>query len=107
MTTGYTGQEWDEYLDLIRVIVRARTGRRVARRPGSRARCPMCGRLGWVLDCNDINRPGPRMVEFMPCFYPTCEYSGQPIQSLAFKCALPFNRASHHPKGQGIMSVTR
>jgi hypothetical protein len=68
-------------------------------------RCPMCGNLGWVTDCNDLNKPGPRMVEFLPCFYPTCEVSGQPIQSLNFT-GVRFQHVSKHPREGWVMAVS-
>jgi hypothetical protein len=68
-------------------------------------RCPMCGGLGWTLDCNDLSQPGPRMIEFMPCFFPDCETSGQPIWNLCFKDA-PFNHVSISPLDGLVMSVS-
>lgn len=71
--------------------------------PGSE--CPMCSGLGWVLDCNDLNKPGPRMAEMLPCFYPECTTSGQPIRAVSFKDT-PFTRVSKHPHSGLVMSVS-
>jgi hypothetical protein len=69
------------------------------------ARCSMCGRLGWVLDCNDLNKPGPRMAEFIPCFHPECTMSGQPLGVLSFK-GVQFGHASMHPRDGWVMSLS-
>jgi len=68
-------------------------------------RCSMCFGLGWVTDCNDLNKPGPRMVEFIPCFHPECDCSGQEIQSLCFK-GIEFQHVSIHPSKHYVMSVS-
>jgi hypothetical protein len=68
-------------------------------------RCPMCGGLGWVTDCNDLTKPGPRMVEFIQCFHPECDISGQPIASLNFK-GVQFQHVSRHPAEGWVMSVS-
>jgi hypothetical protein len=68
-------------------------------------RCEMCGRLGWVLDCNDLGKPGPRMVEFIPCFHPECSVSGQPLGVLSFK-GVQFGHVSHHPRDWWVMSLS-
>lgn len=72
---------------------------------GVAPRCPMCGGLGWTLDCNDLGKPGPRMAEFLPCFYPDCTTSGQAIRSVCFKDA-PFTRVSTSPIDGRVMSVS-
>lgn len=71
-------------------------------------RCPMCGGLGWILDCNDLGKPGPRMVEFIPCIFPECPESvnGQPIQSVCFK-GIEFQSVARHPTQGYVMSVSR
>lgn len=66
----------------------------------------MCGGLGWTLDCNDLNKPGPRMAEFLPCLLPDCKASGQPIQSVCFK-GPKFFKIHQHPSEHYVMSVSR
>ena len=73
--------------------------------PSDGPRCPMCGNLGWVLDCNDLTRPGPRMAEFIECFYPECTVSGRPIQSVCFK-GVEFQSVAKHPSKGFVMSVS-
>lgn len=83
--------------------------RRVAREMGtplSVDRCTMCGDLGWILDCNDLGKPGSRMVELLPCLLPDCEASGQPIQNLNFGRGAGFNHVSWQPGKRKIMSVS-
>ena len=70
-----------------------------------RSRCPLCGNLGWVLDCNDLTRPGPRMAEFIECFHPECTVSGRPIQSVCFK-GVEFQSVAWHPSKNFVMSVS-
>lgn len=69
------------------------------------ARCAMCGDLGWILDCNDLDKPGPRQAEMLPCLTPDCEASGQPIQTLSF-AGPRFDHASAHPRTGVLMSVS-
>ena len=66
---------------------------------------PHCFDIGWVLDCNDLNKTGPRMVEFIPCIYPPCEASGRPIQSVCFK-GIEFKSVARHPVTGVVMSVS-
>lgn len=73
-------------------------------------RCPMCFNLGWVMDCNDLGKPGPRLVEFMPCFYPECKPhpegpSGQPIGGVTFKFN-KFNHVTRHPTEGHVLRVS-
>jgi hypothetical protein len=70
------------------------------------ARCPMCGDLGWTLDCNDLSKPGGRMVELIPCFHPECRTPPQPIESLCFK-GVQFTAAVRHPSEGWIMAIKR
>lgn len=65
--------------------------------------CPMCGDLGWVLDCNDLGKPGARHVEFIKCFYPECEIDER-IGRLSFK-GIRLTEVSRHPAEGYVMSV--
>jgi hypothetical protein len=67
--------------------------------------CSMCGGLGWVLDCNDLGKPGPRMVEMLTCLLPDCANSGQPIQSVNFPSSR-FRSVARHPSEGFVMSVS-
>jgi hypothetical protein len=71
-------------------------------------RCKLCGGLGWILDCNDIGRPGPRMVEFIACPIPDfdCPTSGQEIQGVCFKGPV-FTHVSRHPASGIVMRVSK
>lgn len=67
-------------------------------------RCEMCGGLGWVLDCSDLERPGPRMVEIIECLLPDCQ--PQPVQRVVLKVdGLRFTEVSRHPKTGVVMSI--
>lgn len=65
--------------------------------------CKMCGGLGWTLDSN--NKVGPSAVEFIPCFHPECETSGQTISNLVFK-GVQWRHVSLHPREGWVMSVS-
>lgn len=67
--------------------------------------CPMCGGLGWVLDCNDLTKPGPRHVEFIRCFYPECGIDEQ-VERLVFK-GIEFQEVVRHAKNRFVMSLGR
>jgi len=68
--------------------------------------CPLCHGVGWVLDCNDLDKPGPRMLELIACPISDCEASGQPLQSVQMK-GPEFDRAAQHPRTGRIMAVHR
>lgn len=68
-------------------------------------RCTLCGGLGWVLDCNDLDKPGPRMVEMLPCLLPDCAASGQPVRSVNFPSS-QFRSVARHPLSGFVMSVS-
>ena len=69
-------------------------------------KCPLCFRNGWVLDCNDLTKAGPRMFEFIPCFYPTCPDSGRLVFSVAFKGGAKFRNVARHPSEQYVTSLS-
>lgn len=69
-------------------------------------RCPMCGGLGWILDCNDLGKPGPRQAELLPCLLPDCAASGQPLQSITFSQGpARFTTVTMHPSEGWFMAV--
>lgn len=70
------------------------------------SKCTLCGGLGWVLDCNDLGKPGPRMVEMQPCMLPDCEVSGQPVRSVNFPLGPSFDHVSRHPLTGLVMSLS-
>jgi hypothetical protein len=72
----------------------------------SGTRCPMCGDLGWILDCNDLGKTGGRMVELIPCILPDCTTPPQPIESLCFK-GVQFEAVVTHPSEGWVMAVKR
>lgn len=71
--------------------------------------CPMCFDVGWVLDVNDLGKAGGRCVEFIKCFYPTCEAwpagpSGRPLNSIVFK-GVKFRSVTQHPSESWVMRL--
>ena len=68
--------------------------------------CTLCHGVGWILDCNDLGKPGPRMLELIACPIPDCSVSGQEVQSVQMK-GIEFDRAAQHPRTGRIMAVHR
>ena len=68
-------------------------------------RCPLCGHIGWILDCNDLTKQGARCLEFIPCIYPPCPYSGRPLELVSFK-GVEFRNVAVAPDGS-VASVSR
>lgn len=67
-------------------------------------RCTRCRGVGWVLECNDIGKPGPRQLELLPCIEPICTVSGQDLMGLTVNEA-HFQHITRHPAENYVMRV--